>query len=348
MEQEPHILFEKRRALGLITLNRPRALNALTHGMCLGLAKMLAEWERDDSVKAVAIRGAGARAFCAGGDIRAMVESNVAGTRAAAKFLADEYRVNAMIGAFAKPYIALTQGIVMGGGAGVSVHGSHRLADETLVFAMPESAIGFVTDIGATHFLSRCPGEAGTYLGLTGARIGLADACALGFFTHAVKAADHDGVLARLADGAAPDDAIAPFVFRPGTPALGRMDTLFGAASVEAILERLDRDASLFANETAAMMRSRSPTSLKIIFRALHEARGRKGKSKNLNECLKMEYRIASRAVMAHDFREGVRAAVIDKDGKPGWRPASLAAVGEAAIDGYFAPLGAGELSFSG
>lgn len=345
MEQEPHILFEKRGALGLITLNRPRALNALTHGMCLGMAKVLHEWAKDDGVLAVAIRGSGDRGFCAGGDIRAMYESNLSGSRAGAKFLADEYRVNAMIGAIAKPFIALTHGIVMGGGAGVSLHGSHRLADETLVFAMPESAIGFVTDVGASHFLSHSPGKCGLYLGLTGARIGLADAMALGFFTHAVRASDHEALLAQLAEGAVPDAAIASLAFRPGPSTLGNdhLDTLFAAASVEAILERLDRDGSEFARATAAMMRSRSPTSLKLIYRALREARG-----KNLNECLKMEYRIASRAVMAHDFREGVRATLIDKDGRPRWQPASLAGVSDAAIAGYFAPLGASELTFGG
>jgi enoyl-CoA hydratase len=231
----------------------------------------------------------------------------------------------------------------MGGGAGVSIHGSHRLADESLVFAMPESGIGFVADIGATHFLSRCPGETGMYLGLTGGRIGLADAMALGLFTHAVKASDHDALLERLADGIAPDAAIAPFVFRPAAAALpsARLDTLFAAASVEAILERLDREGAPFALGTAALMRSRSPTSLKLIFRALREA-----KIKNLNDCLKMEYRIAARAVMAHDFREGVRATLIDKDSKPHWQPAALAGVNDTAIAGYFASLGAQELSF--
>ena len=344
MEQEPHILFEKRGALGLVTLNRPKALNALTHGMCLGLLKTLPEWAQDDAVKAVAIRGAGTKAFCAGGDIRAMYESNVARTPAAAKFLADEYRLNAMIGAFPKPYIALTLGIVMGGGAGVSIHGSHRLADESLSFAMPESGIGFVTDIGSTHFLSRCPGAVGLYLGLTGSRIGLGDAINLGLFTHAVKAQDHEALLARLGQGEAPDAAIAPFVIKPGAPALAaerkQIDTAFAAASVEAILERLDRDGGAFAIATAATMRSKSPTALKFIFRALHDAKG-----KNLTECLKMEYRIAARAVMAHDFCEGVRAVLIDKDGKPRWQPASLAAVTDGDIAGYFADLGARELN---
>ena len=344
MEQEPHILFEKRGALGLVTLNRPKALNALTHGMCLGLQKMLAEWARDDGVKAVAIRGTGTRAFCAGGDIRAMYDSNIGRTAAAAKFLADEYRVNAMIGAFPKPYIALTTGIVMGGGAGVSIHGSHRLGDDTLVFAMPESGIGFVTDIGATHFLSRCPGEMGTYLGLTGARIGLGDAMALGLFTHAVKAEDHDALIEKLAAGVGPDAAIAPFAFKPGAPKLAAegdwLTTALSAASVEAILERLDRDGGDFAAETAALIRSRSPSAVKFIFRALRQAKG-----KNLSDCLKMEYRVAARAVMAHDFREGVRATLIDKDGKPRWQPAALAGVSDADIAGYFADLGARELS---
>ena len=318
--------------------------------MCLGLQKMLAEWATDDAVKSVAIRGAGERAFCAGGDIRFMYEANIAGDRRAAKFLADEYKVNAQVGAFPKPYVALTHGVVMGGGAGVSLHGSHVLADESLIFAMPETGIGFLTDVGATHFLNACPGETGIYLGLTGARIGLGDAMALGLFTHAVKAADHDKIMDRLAEGEHPDAAIAPFVFKPNilkeipatlTAERARIDTIFSASSVEAILERLDRDGSAFAATTAATMRQRSPTALKFIFRALREAKGR-----NLPDCLKMEYRVASRAVMAHDFREGVRATLIDRDGKPQWNPASLAAARDTDIAGYFARLGAGELSF--
>jgi len=343
MEQEPHILFEKRGALGLITLNRPKALNALTHGMCLGLIRMLGEWASDDTIKAVAIQGAGTRAFCAGGDIRAMYESNLAASAAAAKFLADEYRADAMIGGFPKPYVALTHGIVMGGGAGISLNGSHRLADESLIFAMPETGIGFLTDVGATNFLNKCPGEAGTYLALTGARIGLADAMALGLFTHGVKQDNHEKLLTQLAEGEHPDAAIASLVFKPGLPPLAAeragIDMVFAASSVEAILERLDRDGSAFATSTAATMRSRSPSALKFIFRAMREAKG-----KSLADCLKMEYRVSARAVMAHDFREGVRATLIDKDGAPDWSPASLAAVKDVDITGYFASLGAREL----
>ena len=342
-EAEPHILFEKQGALGLITLNRPKALNALTHGMCLGMLKTLAEWAADASVKTVAIRGAGPRAFCAGGDIRAMAKSSRDQTQAAANFLRDEYRLNALIGAYTKPYVALTHGVVMGGGAGVSVHGSHRLGDEDLAFAMPETGIGFMPDIGSSYFLSRCPGESGLYLALTGNRIGLGDALALGLMTHSVPAGRHDDVVARLADGEPADAAIAVHArLRPSAPLaqhFARIDTIFAASSVEAVLERLDRDGSEFAADTARVIRSRSPASLKLAFALL-----RRGKSLSLRDCLKMEYRAAARLVTGHDFREGVRAQLLDKDGKPNWRPQSLAGVKEADIAGYFVSLGAREL----
>jgi enoyl-CoA hydratase len=343
-EADPHILFERRGALGLITLNRPKALNALTHGMCIGMAKRLKQWATDDAVRVVAIRGAGPRAFCAGGDIRAMAESSRDKTAAAANFLRDEYRLNAMIGAYAKPYVALTHGVVMGGGAGVSVHGSHRLGDADLAFAMPETGIGFIPDIGSSYFLSRCPGEAGLYLSLTGTRIGLGAAMALGLITHHVAATDHDALIERLADGEAPEQAIAVFAAPAPKSDLNRIviDTAFAASSVEAVLERLDRDGSKFATDTARFIRTRAPLSLKLAFHLV-----RAGKGLALAECLKMEYRAALRTVMGHDFREGVRATLIDKDSVPHWNPSSLAAVKEADIAAYSAPLGARELSFA-
>jgi enoyl-CoA hydratase/carnithine racemase len=343
LQTDPHILFETRGALGLITLNRPKALNALTHGMCIGMLKTLEEWARDESVKTIAIRGAGPRAFCAGGDIRSMAQSSHDGTAAAATFLRDEYRLNALIGAYSKPYIALTHGVVMGGGAGVSVHGRYRLADDDLAFAMPETGIGFVPDIGASYFLSRCPGEAGMYLGLTGIRIGLGDALALKLVTHSVAGFNHAALIERLAEGEAAASAIAAVARQPPPASLDehrtRIGTIFAASSVEAVLERLDRDGSVFSAETARLMRTRSPTSLKLAFRLLRE-----GKALSLNACLKMEYRVASRAVMGAEFREGVRAVLIDKDGAPRWRPDQLVGVKDADIAGYFAPLGAGEL----
>lgn len=342
-EADPHILFEKRGALGLITLNRPKALNALTHGMCLGMARRLAQWAQDRTVRTVAIAGAGPRAFCAGGDIRSMAQSGRDRTPAATNFLRDEYRLNAQIGAYPKPYVALTHGVVMGGGAGVSVHGRYRLGDEDLAFAMPETGIGFVPDIGSSFFLSRCPGEAGTFLALTGARIGLGDALALGLMTHSVAAYDHAALIARLAAGEPAEAAIAALARRAPPAALtehrARIATIFAASSVEGVLERLDRDGSDFAADTARIIRSRSPTSLKLAFRLMRE-----GKSHSLNDCLKMEYRVASRAVIAPDFQEGVRAVLLDKDGAPRWRPDQLAGLKDADIAGYFADLGSREL----
>lgn len=343
---EPDILFENKGALGLVILNRPRALNALTHDMCIAMHRKLREWEEDAFIRAVAIRGMGPRAFCAGGDIRAMADSSVAGTAEAAHFLRDEYRLNALIGAFSKPYVAFTHGVVMGGGAGVSVHGTYRLADTDLVFAMPEAGIGFVPDIGASYFLSRCPGEIGMYLGLTGTRIGLGDALALGLMTHSVARGDHDALLERLARGEAAAKAVAGFARpAPPSPLMDRrdmIDLVFSAHSVEAVLERLDRDGSPFAAETARLVRGRSPTSLRLAFRLIRE-----GKSLSRNDCLKMEYRVGSRVVMGHDFREGVRALIRDKDGQPKWQPSALAAVSESEIAGFFASLGGNELSFS-
>lgn len=342
-EAEPHILFEKRGALGLVTLNRPKALNALTHGMCLGMLKTLDQWAGDPGLRAVAIRGAGPRAFCAGGDIRSMAESSRDKTQAAANFLRDEYRLNALIGAYPKPYIALTHGVVMGGGAGVSVHGRYRLGDDDLAFAMPETGIGFVPDIGSSFFLSRCPGETGMYLALTGLRIGLGDALALGLITHSVAASDHAALIARLAEGETATAAIAAFA-RPAPAASlaqvrPRIATIFGASSVEVVLERLDRDGDDFAAETARVIRSRCPMSLKLAFALLRE-----GKNLSLRDCLKMEYRVGARRVMSLDFQEGVRAVLLDKDGAPRWRPDALAGAKDADIAGYFAPLGNDEL----
>jgi enoyl-CoA hydratase len=249
-----------------------------------------------------------------------------------------------MIGAYAKPYVALTHGVVMGGGAGVSVHGSHRLGDEDLAFAMPETGIGFMPDIGSSFFLSQCPGESGLYLALTGNRIGLGDALALGLMTHSVSAARHDDIIARLAEGETANATVTAHA-RPKMPSplaqhRARIDTIFAASSVEAVLERLDRDGGEFAADTARVIRSRSPTSLKLAFELL-----RRGKSLSLGECLKMEYRAAARLVMGHDFHEGVRAQLLDKDGKPRWQPDSLAGVKGTDIADYFASLGARELS---
>lgn len=338
---DPHIKSEKQGALGLLTLDRPKALNALTHGMIGAITASLTAWAADDSVKAVATKGEGDRAFCSGGDIRAVQQAIVTGSNAGADLLRDEYRMNALIGAYPKPYIALLHGITMGGGAGVSIHGSHRLADASLMFAMPETGIGFIPDVGSSHFLSRLPDRLGLYLGLTGSSIGLGDAMAAGLVTHAVARSDFGAVIAALAGGQSVDKAVAPFARKaePGPLAAHRrrIATIFAGSSVEAILERLDRDGSDFAIAAAQTMRTRSPTSLKLVFREIKEA-----EKLSLNQCLAMEFRLAVRVLSGHDFREGVRAALVDKDRRPKWEPSSLAGVGDTG--GFFAALDDNEL----
>ncbi|MDB5734039.1 MAG: hypothetical protein JWN16_676 [Alphaproteobacteria bacterium] len=326
------VIAEKRGSLGLLTLNRPQALNALTHGMIRTLASALADWAADDAVKTVVIRGAG-RAFCAGGDVRAVRQAVLDGTQEGANLLRDEYRLNALIGSYPKPYVALLHGITMGGGAGISVHGTYRLADPGLVFAMPETAIGFIPDVGASHFLSRLP--AGMYLALTGARIGVGDAG--GLITHVVAQENFAHVIEGLARGESPEAIIAPLARKPEPDVLAphrrRIETIFSAASVEAILERLDRDGSEFARDTAQTIRAMSPTSVRLTFALLRQAA-----KLDLKQCLALEYRLARRVIVSSDFREGVRAALVDKDRAPQWKPASLAAVG--AVDGFFASSG--------
>jgi enoyl-CoA hydratase len=324
-----HVNAEKWDALGLLTLNRPQALNALTHGMIRALAAALADWAADDAIKAVAIRGEG-RAFCAGGDVRAVREAVLAGSDAGAQLLRDEYRLNAMIGAYPKPYVALLHGITMGGGAGVSVHGTYRLADPALVFAMPETAIGFIPDVGASHFLSRMPDEVGMYLALTGARIGVGDMGRL--VTHVVAQEDFASVMDALAQGVPPEQVIAPLARKRASAVLEprRIQRIFSAPSVEGVLERLDRDGSEFSRETAQTIRATSPTSVKLTYRLLREAA-----HLDLKQCLALEYRLAQRVIMSPDFREGVRAVLVDKDRAPRWNPPSLAAAG--SVDDVFA-----------
>jgi enoyl-CoA hydratase len=337
-------LFEQRGAAGVITLNRPKALNALTQDMCLRIKAQLERWAKDPNIKGVVIRGAGERAFCAGGDIRALYESGKAGTPYALDFYRDEYRLDAAIKHFPKPYVALIHGIVMGGGVGVSVHGSHRIAAESAVFAMPETGIGLFPDVGGSYFLPRCPGQVGMYLALTGARLKTADCLYAGVATHFVPQAKWETLLERLANGAAPNQALdgladsVPDTFLETHRKV--IDDIFALESVEAILTALDAEGTDWAGETATTLRAKSPTSLKVTFRQIRE-----GARLEFDDCMRMEYRMVNRIVAGHDFYEGVRAAIIDKDGAPKWQPADLAGVGESDVDAYFAPLGDKELT---
>jgi len=340
---EAEILYERRGAVGLITLNRPKALNALTHAMCVSMQAQLTAWASDDAVKCVVIQGAGERAFCAGGDIRTLYDSGQAGTPYAVEFYRDEYLLNAAIKHYPKPYVALLRGFVMGGGVGVSLHGSHRVADESMLFAMPETGIGLFPDVGGSFFLPRLPGETGMYLGLTGTRLKTGDALLAGLATHFVPAAMRETLLAQLADGKSPD-AVLQELSKPMAAEVlpdrqANIDRVFSNTSVEAVLAALDADSGSWAGETAKLMRSKSPTATKLAFRQI-----RNGRSLGFDDCMRMEFRMVNRVIAGHDFYEGVRATIIDKDGAPKWKPAALGEVGAGDIDAYFEPLGDREL----
>jgi enoyl-CoA hydratase len=334
---EPEILCERRGAAGVITLNRPKALNALTLGMVRGLAKALDAWELDPAIAHV-----GEKAFCAGGDIRLLHDLGKAGRIAECRqFWREEYILNARIKAYAKPYIAIIDGIVMGGGVGVSLHGSHRVAGPKYLFAMPEVGIGFFPDVGATHALPRLPGATGTWLSVTGDRIGQADAVALGLATHAVTSADIPALIEALIAGEGVEAALARFRADPGPAphALNRalIDHAFGASTAEEVLSRLTvaAPADAFAARLAAALPAKSPTSVKLAL-----AQMQAGGNLTFTEAMRLEFRIVSRIVLGEDFYEGVRAVIIDKDQNPRWRPATLPEVTDAMIAAYLSPLG--------
>lgn len=345
------ILFERRGGLAIATLNRPQALNALNLPMIRAYAPRLAAWARDPSVAAVLIRGAGGRAFCAGGDVRAVWAAGKAaraGTGDGAltrDFFAEEYALNSQIHHFSKPYIALIDGIVMGGGVGLSVHGSHRVATERTQLAMPETAIGFIPDVGTTYVLARCPGETGAWLALTGARLGGADALAAGLATNFAAAADLDALTGRLAaiDWAAGPaarlvaDVLAGFAADPGPAPLAGLrpliDHAFAFDRVEDICAALDASNDPWAAETRATLAAMSPTSLKLALAALRRAR-----ALDFEAAIETEFRLSQVCMKGHDFYEGIRAVLVDKDRRPSWRPAMLDEVCDADIGRCFAP----------
>jgi enoyl-CoA hydratase len=348
MSQDPEIVCEVRGAAGMVILDRPKALNALNLPMVRELARALAAWENDPGVERIVVTSTSEKAFCAGGDIRALHDLGKAGRQdEMLAFWAEEYILNAHIKRYPKPYVALIDGIVMGGGVGISLHGSYRIAGDRYLFAMPEVGIGFFPDVGATHALPRLPGAAGIYLALTGDRLGAADALAVGLATHAVPSAR----MAELADALTRrdtlDDILAGFTHDPGTPKLAAERQMiaecFGAASLPEILLRLDNAAAAgcaFAGKLRQTLAAKSPTSVAIAFEQM-----RRGRDMDFAEAMRTEFRIVSRVAYGHDFYEGVRAVVIDKDQAPQWRPASIDALDPAAIEAYFAPLGAAELA---
>ena len=356
MSGDDEILLERDRGLATITINRPQALNALTLTNYRRIDPALRAWAADSSVHAVVVRGAGDRAFCAGGDVRAVYEAgrSISGDPSlTAIFFREEYELIRRVHNFPKPYIAIIDGITMGGGAGISVNGAYRIATERTMFAMPESGIGLFPDVGATRFLSRCPGHIGRYLGLTGARLNAADALYCGFATHVMHRYRIEVLLDALAgDPIAVDAVLSRFAAAPDPAPLASLqpaiDRCFAGNTIEAILEALAAEAAAggahsgWAAETRADLLTKSPTSLKITLRQLTI-----GRNYDLDAALALEYRLTQHVMAGHDFYEGIRAMLIDRDRKPQWRPATLAEVSDSIVDGHFAPLGDRELRFS-
>ncbi len=338
------IRFERLGRAAIVTLTRPQALNAVTHRMVNALDKALDAWEHDQKVDVVVVKAEG-RAFSAGGDILHIYEAGRAG-KPPVDFFADEYRLNARIARLKKPYVALVDGIVMGGGVGVSFHGSHRVLTENAQFAMPEVGIGFFPDVGASHLLPGLGGGFGMYLALTGNRIRYGDALWSGLATHAIKSEDQPAFLDGLAAAGNPDEVLRRLSFsaerETDQPALDAVARHFSQPSLHDIIDSLGQAAAAdaFAQKTLATILTRSPTSLRVAWRQISA-----GRSLSMDECMKMEFRILNRMLAGHDFYEGIRAAIIDKDSKPLWRPASLDDVGDAEIDAYFQSLGSRELA---
>ncbi len=339
------VLFEVRGSVGLITLNRPQALNALNRPMCLAIHRQLDAWAGDDAVRCVVIRGAGDRAFCAGGDVVAVAKAGQAGSDEWEGFFGDEYRMNQAIATYAKPYVALIDGIIMGGGVGLSIHAPYRVATERTMFAMPETGIGLIPDVGGTHALPRMPGELGTYAGLTGARFGPGDCMAAEVATHFVPSDKLDALTEALAAGGNVEQTLAAFSTEAGEAPLtayrDAIDFHFSHDRVEEILASLATGDDWAQKQHATIARM-SPTSCKLTLRALRE-----GASLNIAGALQNEYRVVCAIKHGKDFYEGIRAQLIDKDRNPKWSPATFEAVTDADVDRYFEAPAGGDLTFA-
>ncbi len=357
MNETGDVLFEARHGVGFITLNRPKALNALTLPMIHAISPQLAAWQEDSTIKAVVVRGSGDRAFCAGGDVRAVWQAGKAGDRMTEDFFREEYRLNRLIHVFAKPYVALIDGVTMGGGVGLSVHGSHRVAGDRTLLAMPEVGIGLFPDVGGTWFLPRLPGRLGLFLALSGWRLKAADAIYCGLATDYVASDRMDALAEAFTEiDWTTDDAellvdrvIDRFKADPGESELAPhrevIDHCFSARSVESILAALDaaakKEGDDWAAKVAGLIRRASPTSLKVTFAQLE-----KGAALGFDAAMVQEYRLSQAFMAGSDFYEGIRALLVDKDNKPQWTPATLDAVTPQAVEAHFAPLGDRDLTF--
>lgn len=342
MAHEIGIRFESRGAAGIITLDRPRALNALDHTMVKAMRSQLEAWVDAPEIVHVVLHSAHERAFCAGGDVRAMAELGRRGDREAARdYWRDEYALDYLISRYPKPFVSLVDGLCFGGGFGVSGHGRYRVAGERLGFAMPEVAIGLFPDVGGTHALPRLPGWSGTWLAMTGSRIGMSDAMALGLYTHHVPASRWPELIDALAAGHAMENVLARFCVSPPAPDLmtlyPHIDRIFAGGSVQAIMIALEQAAkgegevAEFARMQRDILLRASPTSIHIAFEQMQ-----RGTRWDLGECLRHEFRLVTRLLERDDFYEGVRAMLIDKDQMPRWSPAHIDEVSTMEIAAMF------------
>ena len=323
--------------VGFITLNRPKAINSLTHPMVTAMDAALTRWATDDAVEAVVVTGAGERGLCAGGDVVALYHSAKVGGAEARTFFFDEYRLNARIGDYPKPYVAIMNGIVMGGGVGISGHANTRVVTETCKIAMPEVGIGFIPDVGGTYLLSRAPGGLGLHAGLTGAPFGAGDAIAMGFADHYVPQAALEGFTkAVVADGVTA--ALAAFAEdAPPSPLAAQRDWIdecYSGDTLTDIVAALRAHDDPAAQQAADLIATRSPVALAVTLAAIRRAAG----LATLHEVLVQEYRVSCASLDSHDFVEGIRALLVDKDRNPQWSPPSIDAVTDADVARYFTP----------
>ena len=356
------IIFEERGHIGLITLNRPDVLNATTTDMNLAIHQHLDAWEAKDNIKAVVIRGEGDRAFCAGGDIRRLYDSGKEKSSYIDEFFPSEYRLNHCLFHFKKPYIALLDGITMGGGVGISVYGSHRIATERLEWAMPETRIGYFPDIGSSYFFPRCVSKTGFYLALSSAHINAIDACYVGVADYVISSNKQEDLITQLTEAdfsndvhttahVVVDQILESFKDASTLEALKEtslenhqacIDRCFSEQTIEKIFTALEKDNDKWGQQCLTELQKRSPTSLKVTLEQLQ-----RGQDMTFDDCMRMEYRLNRRFIQNNDFYEGVRAAIVDKDRKPKWEPADLNKVSKEHVLRYFEPLKKGELSFS-
>ncbi|SFS93590.1 enoyl-CoA hydratase/isomerase family protein [Saccharopolyspora flava] len=333
---ESEILVAENGSLGRITLNRPKALNSLTLGMVREMTEAVERWRDAGHIRAILIDGAGERGLCAGGDVRALHDAAKAGDESLpSAFWTEEYRLNSALANYPKPVVGIMDGICMGGGVGITAHGSHRVVTERSKVGMPETGIGFIPDVGGTYLMSRAPGELGTHLALTGSAVGGADALYCDLADHYVDSARLPELVEALSSGDV-DEVLARFAAEVPEPPLAEhrawIDQAYAGDDVEAILARLTERPEQAAQDAAKTIGTKSPTALKVTLRAL------RSDYTSLEQALTQEYRLAMACVRIGDFVEGVRATLVDKDRNPQWSPTSLSEVDESRVQKFFEP----------